>query len=200
MNKTVKILISIAIIIVLAIAVFLGLKYLKPKSKTNLQPINSAEDLEALVEKIYEGVEVELPAVTTQIVDLTDNEAVKYVTGLENGNDFEYVVESLPLMMAQPYSLVLAKVKDGVNAQEVAKKMNENIDNRKWVCVTAEKVYTTNSENIICLVMTNEENAKIVFESFKNLAGTVGEEFEKTEQIDMPIDILNQEDIEAVEQ
>ena len=86
----------------------------------------------------------------------------------------------MPMMMAQPYSFVLAKVKDGVNVEEVAKKMNENIDERKWICVLPEKVYTTTSGDVICLVMAREEVGKPVYEKFKTLAGTTGEEYVRT--------------------
>ena len=65
--------------------------------------------------------------------------------------------------------------------------MKENIDTRKWICVSAEKVYSTSSGDIVCLVMSSEEMAKPVYEKFKELAGNVGEEYTKTEEeIDLP--------------
>ena len=190
MNKTTKIIIAVvAIIAVIAIAI--AVIAINSKPKTNLEPIESSEDLTVLVDKIYEGLEIEMPMVGTQEIDITDNDAVKYTTGLENANDIEYIVESMPMMMAQPYSLVLAKVKDGANMEEIAKKMNENIDARKWVCVSAEKVYTTTSGDVICLVMSREDVAKPVYEKFKTLAGTVGKEYERTvEDGQLPDDML----------
>ena len=194
MNKTTKIIIAVvAIIAVIAIAV--AVITINSKPKTNLDPIASSEDLTTLVDKIYEGLEIEMPMVGTQVIDITDNDAVKYTTGLENANDIEYVVESMPMMNAQPYSLVLVKVKDGVNIEETAKTMNENIDARKWVCVSAEKVYTTTSGDVICLVMSKEDVAKPVYENFKTLAGIVGEEYERTvEDGELPADMLRAAD------
>lgn len=190
MNKTTKIVIAVvAIIAVIVIAV--ALMAMNSKPKTNLDPITSAEDLTALVEKIYEGLEIEMPMLMSQAVDVTNNDMVAYVTGLENADDIEYVVASEPMMSSQAYSLVLVKVKEGVNANEVAKEMNENIDNRKWICVTAEKVYSTSSGDVVCLVMSKEETAKAVYENFKTLAGTVGEEYERTaEEVELPDDML----------
>lgn len=190
MNKTTKIVITIvAIIAVIAIAV--AVIAINSKPKTNLEPIASSEDLTTLVDKIYGGLEIEMPMVGTQVIDITDNDAVKYTTGLENANDIEYVVESMPMMNAQPYSLVLVKVKDGVNIEEIAKTMNENINARKWVCVSAEKVYTTTSGDVICLVMSKEDVAKSVYKNFKTLAGIVGEEYERTvEDGELPDDML----------
>lgn len=190
MSKTTKILIAVVVIIAL-IAIAIAVIAINSRPKTNLEPITSSEDLTTLVDKIYEGLEIEMPMVGTQEIDVKDNDAIKYTTGLENANDIEYIVESMPMMMAQPYSLVLAKVKNGVNIEEVAKNMNENIDARKWVCVSAEKVYTTTSGDVICLVMSRDEIAKPVYEKFKTLAGTVGKEYERTvEDGQLPDDML----------
>ena len=140
---------------------------------------------------MYEGLEIEMPMVETKIIDITKNDEVNYATGLKNADDVEYVVESMPMMMAQPYSFVLVKVKDGENVEEVAKEMNENIDERKWVCVLPEKVYTTTSGDVICLVMAREEVGKPVYEKFKTLAGTIGEEYVRTvEEGQLPDDML----------
>ena len=123
----------------------------------------------------------------SQILDITNNDSVKYITGLENGTNFEYVVVSEPLMSSQAYSLVLAKVKSGINADEIAKQMSENIDTRKWICVEAEKLYATSSGDIVFLVMSNEGIAKPIYERFKSLAGNINQVYEKTaEEIDLP--------------
>lgn len=180
MKNSNKIIIAVvAIIILIAVAVAIILTNSKPK--TNLEPINNVDDLTALVEKVYEGIEIEMPMLITQAIDTTDNDFVKAITGLENGNDLEHIVKSEPMMSSQAYSLVLVKVKKGVNADKIAKDMNEGVDARKWICVTAEKVYSTSSGDVVCLVMSRDELAKPVFEEFKSLAGTVGEEYVRTE-------------------
>ena len=79
-------------------------------SKTNLK-IESAEDLSNLVNEIYKGKEESLPKLNTQIVDVSDANVVKSVTGLENGDKLKYLVVSEPMMSSQAYSLVLAQVK-----------------------------------------------------------------------------------------
>lgn len=194
MNKTTKIIIAVAAVLIV-VAIVVGIVLMTSRPKTNLEPITSGEDLTALVEKVYEGLEIEMPMVMSQMVDVADSDMVQYITGLTNTENIEYVVASEPMMTSQAYSLVLVKVKDGVNANEIAKEMNENIDNRKWLCVTAEKVYSTSSGNVVCLVMSNEETAKAVYENFKTLAGTVGEEYVRTEEaIELPEDMLPGDD------
>ncbi len=178
----------IGLVIALAvIAIVVGIIFMnnrpKEETKTNTVKIEKAEDLSNLINEIYKGKEENLPRLNTQIVDVNDADAIKNATGLENGNDFEFVAISEPMISSQAYSLVLAKVKDNVNANNIAKEMSEKIDTRKWICVSAEKLYATSSEDIVCLVMSSEEWAKPVYDEFKKLAGKIGEEYTKTEEI-----------------
>lgn len=182
MNKTVKTILIAVVVVALVVAVCYAVFVVNGNPKTNLEPITSAQDLEALVSNIYEGQGELYSSLMTQVVDVTDNDSVPYYTGLENGGNLEYLVVSEPMMMSQAYSLVLAKVKDGVDANSVAKEMSDNIDTRKWICVSAEKLYATNSGDVVFLIMTNEEMATPIYEKFKTLAGSVGEVYEKTEE------------------
>ena len=191
MNKTTKIIIAVVVIIaIIAVVVAVLVKEDKStNSTTNLSEVNSIEDLADLVNKVYEGVTVEMYNVETRDIDISDASTVKSYTGLENGDDLEYAVVSEPMINAQAYSLVMAKVKDGVNANEVAKEMSEKIDTRKWICVSADQLYATNSGNIVFLIMTDKEKATGIYESFKTLAGTVGEEYQRTtEDNELPPD------------
>jgi len=181
MNKTIK-LIIIALIVVVAGAVLVFVFRGNNSNSTSNLVVNSAEDLTALVDKIYEGVTIEMPMLQTTTIETTDADMVKSFTGLDNGDNIQYLVASEPMMSSQAYSLVLVKVKEGVNASDIAKTINENIDARKWICVTAEKVYTAASGDVVCLVMSNSETAKAVYDSFKVQAGSVTKEYERTEE------------------
>ena len=146
--------------------------------------INSAEDLTAFVDTIYAGNENLFPSLMSQAMDVTDSESVAYMTGLENGNDLEYLVVSEPMMSSQAYSLVIAKVKDGADADKLAKTMSENINMRKWICVSAEVLYATSTEDLVFLVMSSEEMAKPVYDAFKAKVGKVGQEYDKAEVVE----------------
>lgn len=178
MNKIVKIVIAIIVAIVIIMGVNLFRKS-SPKQESNLN-INNNDDLVSLINQIYEGVTIEMPKLQTQALDVTDANMVKTFTGLDSTENIENLVVSEPLMSSQAYSLVLVKVKDGANINDMAKAMNENIDVRKWICVSAEKVYTATSGNVICLVMTNADTAKAVYDSFKAIAGGIEKEYERT--------------------
>ena len=178
MKKSTIVIIAVCVVVVAVLAVMLFSK--GPSS--NLPAITNVEDLSKLVDSIYAGVTDEMPGVMTQPIDVTDKDSVSYMTGLENGDELEYLVVSEPMMSSQAYSLVLAKVKSGANASKVAETMKTNINTRKWICVTAEKVYATNSGDVVFLVMTRADLAQSVLNSFKTLAGNVGQVFERTEQ------------------
>lgn len=152
-------------------------------SKSNLN-VTSVNDLQNVVANLYAGLEEQLPgSLNTSVIDVNDADAFKFATGLESSEGVEYGVISEPMMSSQAYSLVLLKVKDGVDANQIAKNMSETIDTRKWICVTAEKLYATNSGNVVCLVMSSDAWARPVYENFKTISGTIGQEYTKTEAI-----------------
>ena len=151
---------------------------------TSKLEVESASDLEAIITDLYADNENLYPSLANQVIDITDKDSVSYMTGLENGDDLEYLVVSEPMMSSQAYSLVIAKVKDGVNANDIAKEMSENIDTRKWICVSADQLYATSSGDIAFLVMSSEEMATPVYNAFKKKAGTVGEEYRKSTEVE----------------
>ena len=175
MKNSVKIIIGVIVVIAIiaAIIIAVNLNGKNSSGKTNLPEINSSEDLSALIEKIYEQVDLGELMIGTNQVDLTDATSVKSYTGLEDGNNFEYLSVSEPMIGSIPYSLVIGKVKEGVQANDIAKQMSETVDQRKWICVTANDLYATSSGKYVFLVMGGEgsaEIAKSAYDSFKNLA------------------------------
>ena len=67
---------------------------------------------------------------------------------------------------------------------------NDNIDMRRWICVSAEQLYITNSGNVIFSVMTDKDIAKAVYDDFKKYVNNnIGKELEKSndeENIELP--------------
>lgn len=190
MKKALKIVgIIVLIAIIAVVAIVLMKKQNTPKS--NFGEIENAEALSGIIDNIYSSIEIELPnSLQTQVLDVTDSDSVAYVTGLTDTSQVEYVVASEPMMSSQAYSVVLVKVKEGISADEVAKTMCDNIDQRKWICVTAEKVYTTSSGDVACLIMAAEDVALPIYENFKQQAGVVGQEYQKTaEEPELPADM-----------
>ena len=55
----------------------------------------------------------------------------------------------------------------------------------KWICVSAEKLYITNYNNIVFYVMSDEDWAQPVYTAFKTYVNNKnGSELEKSENLD----------------
>ena len=62
------------------------------------------------------------------------------------------------------------------------------IHTSKWICVSASKVYVTNHDNVIFLVMADEEWAKPVYDEFKKFVNNnIGKELEKNAEEDFEL-------------
>lgn len=182
-------LIFLIIIAILAVAliiagIVLAINANKPKS--NVQ-ITSAEDMQNLVNTVYTGLEDNLPpTLNTQIVDVNNADVLKSFTGLTSNENIDAVVASEPMIGSQAYSFVLVKVKDGADADSIAKEMSENIDTRKWICVQAEKLYATSVDNLAVLVMSSDEWATPVYNKVKEVLGAHNEEYIKENSEELP--------------
>ena len=177
MKKTIIIIVSILVVIALVVgAVFL----LNNRGEKSVLSMATSEDLENIINSIYEKANIELPMLMTNVVDVSDVEAVTFSTGLKSNENIEQVVVSEPMMTSQAYSLVLVKVKEGADVESIKKEMVDNIDTRKWICVTADTLYATNHSNLICLVMSREELTKPIYNAFKEVVNQkVGKELER---------------------
>ena len=177
-NKTI-IGVVIAIIVIIAVAGIAFAIYNNSKPKSNIQ-ITSTQDMENLINTVYEGQENVLPgSLMTQTIDISNADILKSFTGLSSSENIDGVVASEPMMSSQAYSFVLVKVKDGADANAIAKEMSENIDTRKWICVEAEKLYATSVDNLAVLVMSSDEWATPVYNKVKEVLGAHDEEYTK---------------------
>lgn len=174
------VLIAVIVIILIAIigvGIVFALKLGKPKSNIT---ISSTDDMQNLINSVYEGqADILPPTLNTQIVDINNADVLKSFTGLTSNENIDAVVASEPMIGAQAYSFVLVKVKDGADADSIAKQMSENIDTRKWICVEAEKLYATSVDNLAVLVMSSDEWATPVYNKLKEVLGAYNEEYVK---------------------
>ena len=187
-NKTntgkIILLIIIAIIAIALIVTGIVLATKSNEPKSNIQ-ITSTEDMQNLINTVYEGQADNLPpTLNTQIVDVNNIDVLKSFTGLASNEKIDLAVASEPMIGSQAYSFVLVKVKDGENADEIAKEMYENVDTRKWICVEAEKLYATSVDNLAILVMSSDEWATPVYNKLKEVLGANNEEYVKENNTD----------------
>ena len=183
MKKSIIIVAVIAIIV----AIVFGVMILNKKGDTEKKQevkIETVGEMKEIFSNIYEKLGNELPSIDTQEIDTTDEEMVKSFTGLKSAEKVEALVVSEPMMSSQAYSAVLVKVSKDADIEEMKKEMIDNIDIRKWICVSAEKVYVTNCGDVIFLIMSSEDWAKPVYDEFKKeVDGNIGKELQRTEEI-----------------
>ena len=138
--------------------------------------LNDTNSMKSGLKTIYKGLS--LPELDIKVLK-NDND-IKGYTNLENVDDIEAVVASEPLINAQAYLALLIKVKDQANVEKVKEDLYNRIDMNRWICVSADKLYITNNGNTIFLVMSEEDWAKEVYNSFKNYVNNnIGKELEK---------------------
>lgn len=183
-----KSIIGIVTVVIIA-AIIIGAVFVLSKNKeekTNTQAgvqIQTAQEMEKVINDINTKLEELLPRLETRQIDITDEYAFTYATGLKSNTNVEAVVVSEPFMSSQAHSAVMIKTKENANIEEMKQEIYNNIDMRKWICVSAEKLWVTNYNDIIFFVMSSEEWGKTVYDEFKQaVGGTVGKELEKTEE------------------
>ena len=179
-NKNKPLIVGVSLI-VLVIILIVVIMFIFGKSKESDSKFNSSDDLKNMINSIYNDLGDTLPALDFQDID-SSTESRKYYTGLSDGNNVDFFVVSEPLMNAQAYSLVVLKVKDTSKIETMKQEMYNNINMAKWLCVSAEKLYITNSDDIIFMVMASDNWATPVYNGFKKYVNNnIGKELTKTE-------------------
>src|SRR5690554_3105921 len=118
--------------------------------------------LEEIMEKIYDTADVddnfrEYIKNGLQTEEVT-GEKTEYYLGKA---DFEFAsaLASEPVIQPGAYSLVLVRVKEGADIEQIKTDIKENVDPMKWVCVGVqeENIIVDNIGDIIFLVMSDEQ-------------------------------------------
>lgn len=180
-------------IIVIAIIAIVGVVIVKNNNNTTnggtSVKIESGKDMKSMLKSIYSENKDVLPELETEEIDVSNSDLVTSYTGIQSTGNVESLVVLEPLMSSQAYSAVALKVKSNANIETVKEEILNNVDMRKWICVSAEKLYVTNYNNIIFFVMSDEDWATATYNSFKEYVGNeIGKELQKSgeEDIELP--------------
>ena len=151
---------------------------------------NTTKDIKTLINTINKDNKNLLPELETMKVNVKNIDEVTSYTGLKTNDGIESITVSVPVMTAQAYQVAIVKVKDGIDVEKIKQEMLDNIDMRRWICVSAEQLYITNSGNLIFSVMADKDIAKAVYNDFKKYVNNnIGKELEKSndeENIELP--------------
>ena len=158
--------------------------------KENTSSLETTKDIIKMINSINKDNKNVLPELETMKIDVKNIDEVTSYTGLTLNDNIESIVVSVPMMTAQAYSVAVVKVKDNADVEKIKQEMLDNIDMRRWICVSAEQLYITNSGNVIFSVMTDKDIAKAVYDDFKKYVNNnIGKELEKSndeENIELP--------------
>ena len=194
MKKQTIIGIIIAVVLIIAIVigvvVFNNQKNNKVESSDNSK-LETVSQMKKMINALYSKLGDQLPSLEIATISSSDINQVKTYTGLQSTDNIEKIVVSEPLMSAQAYLLATVKVKDGADIEKMKQEMLNNLDMRKWICV--EKLYITNHENTIFMIMSSAEWADPVYNAFKEYVDNkIGKELTKTEEeeIELPPEMI----------
>lgn len=158
--------------------------------KENTSSLETTKDIIKMINSINKDNKNVLPELETMKIDVKNIDEVTSYTGLTSNDNIESIVVSVPMMTAQAYSVAVVKVKDNADVEKIKQEMLDNIDMRRWICVSAEQLYITNSGNVIFSAMTDKDIAKAVYDDFKKYVNNnIGKELEKSndeENIELP--------------
>ena len=181
---------NIFIIGLILLAVISFVIFILVSGSGNKGSVETPKDINDIINTINKNNKNVLPELETMKVDIKNIDEVTSYTGLKTNDGIESIVVSEPLITSQAYSVAIVKVKDNADVEKIKQEMLDNIDMRRWICVSAEQLYITNSGNVIFSVMADKDVAKAVYNDFKKYVNNnIGKELEKSndeENIELP--------------
>lgn len=130
---------------------------------------NIEGSLDELMTKVYAQIpENERPNALTNIEVNAEN-----VEGFLGTADIKYdeALASESMIGSIAHSVVLVRVAEDANVEEVKKQIKDNVNPRKWICVGVEEdqVIVKNKGNLVILIMAAENSDKLEagFDSLK---------------------------------
>ena len=171
---------NIFVIGLILLAVISFIIFILVSGSGNKGNVETPKNINDIINTINKNNKDVLPELETMKVDIKNIAEVTSYTGLKTNDDIESIVVSVPLITAQAYSVAIVKVKDNADVEKIKQEMLDNIDMRRWICVSAEQLYITNSGNVIFSVMADKDVAKAVYNDFKKYVNNnIGKELEK---------------------
>ena len=181
---------NILIIGLILLAVISFIIFILVSGSHNKGNHETSKDINNIINTINKNNKDLLPELETMKIDVKNIDEVTSYTGLKTNDDIESITVSVPMITAQAYSVAIVKVKDNADVEKIKQEMLDNIDMRRWICVSAEQLYITNSGNLIFSVMADKDIAEAVYNDFKKYVNNnIGKELEKSnneENIELP--------------
>ena len=149
---------------------FLFLAFLLLLTGCNQNSSLASDSLDNIMSKIYKGIsEDELP-MYLENEKLTKDTIASYI----GTSDIEWkeAIASESGVGSIAHSIVLIRMDDNATSKDIIdakKKIEENVNPAKWICVEAEKVYVESNDKLIVVIMTFEDMADTLRNNFLEL-------------------------------
>lgn len=128
---------------------------------------NVKGSLEEIMNKVYASIPEEERPMMLMNTKITEENVEMYLG--TSDIEFEEALASESGVGSIAHSVVLVRVKDGANVEEVKEKIENSANPRKWICVEAEEVEVESKGNLIILIMSSEANAEKIETEFDKL-------------------------------
>lgn len=154
----------------LILCLLVGVMVLGTVACSNEAPVEKEPEitgtLEEIMGQIYAGLEFEMPKTMNTEVS---NENMAYFLGTTEV-DYAEGLASEAMISSIAHSVVLVKVNDGADIEDIKSKIKDNVDGRKWICVGVEEdeIIVDNVGNLVILIMDKQSEA--IHQSFLSLA------------------------------
>ena len=145
------------------------------------EPAMPGEDLMLMVEDIYAICGPQFMHMTMPL-DLSDSETLAYFTGISDPSLLTAAVVNESMMGSQAYSLVLCRVADAANAEDVANTILNGVNPAKWICVQADDLDAGIKGDLVLFVMIDSQMglpAADIIAAFSQVAGGLDKELSK---------------------
>lgn len=116
--------------------------------------------LEEIMTSIYDDIpEDERPMMLTNVE--INEENIEYYLGTKD-IQYESALASEPGIGSIAHSVVLVRVKENADIENIKTKIKENVDPRKWICVGVEEddIIVENKGDLIILIMVEDETTR----------------------------------------
>ncbi|MCI8575052.1 MAG: hypothetical protein HFI09_01130 [Bacilli bacterium] len=127
---------------------------------------NIEGSLSEIMDRLYEGIdENEMPSLADNL-ELTEDIFPNFA--FADNVKYKEAIVSEPVIGSIPHSVVLIRLEDQNDAEQVVNNIKALANPRKWVCTEAENVYVLSKGDLVVLIMSNELAPKIKA-NFENL-------------------------------
>lgn len=153
--------IIIVAIVVLAIIAVLVVKAMVSGNK------NVGGTLEQIMEKLYKNVPPQNLPMMLDNIEVNAENIESYIG--RSDIKFKEALANESMTGSIAHSIVLLRLEDAKEAEDVVAKIKETANPRKWICVQASKVSVKSKGDLVMLIMTNESLAPSLEANFKSL-------------------------------